>query len=105
MPVFNQYFYMIFGKENWQALCAAEPEFAKFAHDGDNNGMVAFNSDTNRIYVWFKDISVEKGGTLAHECVHLAKRILEARGIKSSDEEMLSHLVGWLHKEMRPYFE
>lgn len=105
VPVFNQYYYLIFGKDNWQRLCAADPDFAKFAHDGDNNGMVACNTDTNRIYVWFADFSKAESGTLAHECVHLAKAILNCRGVKQHDEELLAHLVGYLYKEMRPHFE
>lgn len=105
VPIFNQYYYLIFGKSDWQKLCAADPDFATYSHDGDNNGMVAANTDTNRIYVWFKDTSVIELGTLAHECVHLAKRILDCRGVKQQDEETIAHLVGYLYTQLKPYFK
>ena len=104
VPVFNQYYYMLFGKENWRKLCTYDTEFAEYVTEGDNNGHVAFNTESNRIYVWFKDETMAETGTLAHECVHLAKAILKCRGMEHTDEELIAHLVGHTYKEMRPHF-
>ena len=103
IPIFNQYLYVLFGKENWDNLCVSEPEFKDFI--GDNSfGLVAHNTESNRLYLYFEENKENDMGTLPHELLHLAHRICEARGIKQKDEELIAHLIGYLYTEVKPLF-
>lgn len=101
VPIFGQYFYVLFGKENWDKLCIAEPELKDYIGE-DSFGLVAMNTDTNRLYLYFAEIEDNERGTLPHELVHLAHRLCETRGIKQKDEELIAHLVGYLYTVVKP---
>lgn len=44
------------------------------------------------------DITLFKDSTVVHECIHLASRITEYRGI--NDEETTAYLVQWLFEQI-----
>ena len=104
VPIFDQYFYVLFGKENWNRLCVEEPELKDFIGDG-SFGLVAHHLEHNRLYLYFEEDVENDRGTLPHELYHLALRICDARGIKQKDEELIAHLLGYLYAQVKPLFK
>lgn len=104
IELFNQYFYVLFGVDNWKALAEKNDDLKPYRDQTHSYGLVAHNETDNSIVVWFADESVIDRGTLAHECIHIANRIFETKGIQNVDEELLAYTVGYLFKHLKPLF-
>ena len=69
---------------------------------GDEWGLV--HESDGELYIWLSSTTTR--GTLAHECLHLANRIINAKGMTATttDDETQAYLLGWLFDKLYPIY-
>lgn len=117
IPVFKEKFSLVFAKGGpYQAIKKLKllHNYANTFHDGDvkeatndlqnSNATVIYGLDNMTIMILPFDVS---RGVIAHEIFHLAKLVMDKRGVtfSNSSEEAYAHLIDWLTDEIYKYWD
>lgn len=115
IELYDQYFYLFFGKENYIKFLEAineDEDVDKAESDLNSFGLVMSHESRKYpqcLYMWFPDNEywrVERG-TLAHEIIHLMDYVSINKGFKHDvkNQEVYAQLMGYLFKSLLPFFK